>query len=115
MHRLLRIWPEHRPRYILGDRSYDTVRVHKWLKRHHIKDAVAWNMSHGGMHRPKHFPKIIYKKRNAIERCVGKLKEQRAIATRYDKLAKSFAGELWLEFIRQYLAALEKIKLVNTA
>ena len=31
-----------------------------------------------------------YKKRNVIERCFGRLKDFRRIATRYDKLAQNF-------------------------
>jgi len=35
-----------------------------------------------------------YKKRNVIERCFGRLKDFRRIATRYDKLAQNFLSTL---------------------
>jgi Transposase DDE domain len=39
---------------------------------------------------------ILYKERNLIERLFGKLKQFRAIPTRYDKLARNFLGALRL-------------------
>ena len=39
---------------------------------------------------------ILYKERNLIERLVEKLKQFRAIATRYDKLARNFLGAIRL-------------------
>lgn len=38
----------------------------------------------------------LYKERNLIERFFGKLKQFRAIATRYDKLARNFLGAIRL-------------------
>ena len=37
-------------------------------------------------------PAYIYRHRNLIERCWSRLKERRAIATRYDKTAISYAA-----------------------
>ena len=48
----------------------------------------------------------LYRLRNRVERLVNKLKQFRAIATRYDKTAGSFlafvqlaAARLWLRFV----------------
>jgi len=41
-------------------------------------------------------PDFIYRHRNEVERLWGRLKEWRAMATRYDKLAQSFMGVLCL-------------------
>jgi transposase len=41
---------------------------------------------------PEPCPAFIYRHRNLIERCWARLKEWRAIATRYDKTAASYAG-----------------------
>ena len=53
--------------------------------------------------------KRLYKLRNRIERTIGHLKINRAIATRYDKLANSFLGMLNLAMARMWL------KFVHTA
>lgn len=97
-----------RPRYVAADRGYDAAYNHLWLKRKRIKDAIGWVSNRDFPERPEHFPKRIYKRRNIVERSIGRLKEQRALSTRYDKLAINYAGELWLEFIRQYLAILAR-------
>jgi transposase len=41
---------------------------------------------------PETCPAYIYRHRNLIERCWSRLKEWRAIATRYDKTATSYAA-----------------------
>lgn len=38
----------------------------------------------------------VYKKRNTIERMIGRLKQFRRIATRYDKLASRFGSSVAL-------------------
>jgi transposase len=42
----------------------------------------------------------LYRERNLVERLVGKLKEYRRIATRYDKLAASYLAFVQLAAIR---------------
>ncbi len=108
-------WPEKHPRYVIGDKGYDTGKIHLWLKDHKMKDAIAQLRGQIRHHRPKHFPKRIYRKRNVIERCFGRVKEKRAISSRYDKLARNYKSELWLAVIKQYLSILAKEQLVNTA
>jgi transposase len=40
------------------------------------------------------YDKTLYRERNWIERVIGRLKINRAIATRYDQLAETFLGML---------------------
>jgi transposase len=40
--------------------------------------------------RPPAFDTIAYKWRNIVERCISRLKQYKAIATRYDKTAASY-------------------------
>ena len=61
--------------------------------------AVANNMgaipvvpSRSNVRQPEPCPSYIYRHRNLIERCWSRLKEWRAIATRYDKTARSYAA-----------------------
>ena len=49
------------------------------------------------------FDKETYRRRNVVERLIGRLKECRRIATRYDKLAESFRCFILLGFIRMWL------------
>ncbi|MFD7657711.1 IS5/IS1182 family transposase, partial [Actinosynnema sp. NPDC059797] len=44
--------------------------------------------------RPPAFDRTAYKRRNVVERCFNRLKQFRAIATRFDKTATSYRGML---------------------
>jgi transposase len=47
---------------------------------------------------PRPFDKTAYKERNKVERLIGKAKQARRIATRYDKLTITFKAFLALTF-----------------
>jgi transposase len=53
--------------------------------------------------RQKHFNRAAYRRRHKVENCWAKLKEWRAVATRYDKTAASFQGGLHLAAAFQWL------------
>ncbi len=86
-----------KPSYLLADKGYDS-------------DAIRDNLQAAGIHScipPKSNRKAqirwnrrIYRERNRIERMIGHLKINRAIATRYDKLARSFLDGLHVAAIR---------------
>jgi transposase len=55
---------------------------------------------------PAPLDRELYRLRNRVERLVNKLKQHRAVATRYDKTAESFlallhlaAARVWLRFV----------------
>ena len=48
------------------------------------------------MPRPRAFDPAIYKHRNQIERTIGRLKQLRRIATRYDRLPENYLASLYL-------------------
>ena len=54
--------------------------------------AIPVVPSRKGAKQPQPCPDYIYRHRNLIERCWSRLKERRAIATRYDKTALSYAA-----------------------
>ena len=91
---------EARPTYLIADKGYDTDAIRSTLRddgvqaaiprRSHRKDPIRWN-------------RRIYRERNRIERMIGHLKINRAIATRYDKLARSFLDALHVATIRKCL------------
>ena len=49
-----------------------------------------------------------YRRRSTVEQYVGWLKECRAIATRYEKLALNYLGLVKLAFIERYLRLLTR-------
>ena len=49
------------------------------------------------------YSKRLYRERNCIERVLGHLKINRAIATRYDQFADSFFGMLYLATARYWI------------
>ena len=79
-----------------------------YLRRRRIPPVIpprkGGNMGKGC---PRGFDPDLYRRRNAIERCVGWLKGCRSIATRHQKLAVNFAAMAKLAFLRQYLRTLK--------
>ena len=78
---------------LLGDKAYDADALIGRLREAGITIVIP----------PKNNRKekrqcdfALYKERNLIERFFGKLKQFRAIATRYDKLARNFLGAIRL-------------------
>jgi transposase len=50
-------------------------------------------------------PAWIYANRNLVERCWNRLKEWRAVATRYEKTARAFMGVLCIAATMDWLKA----------
>jgi len=81
------------PRALLGDKAYDADTLLDSLARRKITPVIP----------PKANRKVqracdyaLYCERNLIERFFNKLKHFRAIATRYDKLARNFLAGIKL-------------------
>ncbi|GAB2499961.1 hypothetical protein GCM10027187_75680 [Streptosporangium sandarakinum] len=87
--------PRTRPDRLVADKGYSFRKIRLHLRRRGIgaviperSDQIAARKrkgSRGG--RPPAFDAAAYKGRNVVERCFAKLKQWRAVATRYDKLA----------------------------
>ncbi len=103
----LRGRPRTRPKHLAGDKAYSYRPVFACLRRRRIKPVIpprkGGNMGKGC---PRAFDPDLYRRRNAIERCVGWLKGCRSVATRHEKLAVNFAAMVKLAFLRQYLRTL---------
>ena len=76
---------------LLADKAFDA----DWL-RQELDDRGAEAVIPPRRHRTQHIPydKEIYKWRHLIENYFAKIKEFRAVATRYDKTDTSFAANL---------------------
>jgi transposase len=70
------------------------------LKRRRIKPVIP---PMPGRKRTIRYDKSLYRQRNCIERMIGHLKVNRAIATRYDQLPDSFMGMLYVATARYWI------------
>lgn len=95
--------PRHRPNRLAGDKGYSYKRVRDWLARHKIQAVIPTRKD---QHPEESFDKQAYRRRNVIERLVGWLKESRAVATRFEKLAVNYKAMVQLAMIGRYLRML---------
>ena len=91
-----------RPAYLLADKGYDTDAVRAKLEADGIRHVIPPKSNRKAVIR---WNRRIYRERNHIERMIGHLKISRAVATRYDKLARSFLDTLHIAAIRKCLRA----------
>lgn len=79
---------------LLADKAYDAdERVIKRLEHDGITPVIPPKRNR---RQPREYDQELYKARHLIENFFAKLKQYRAIATRYDKLAESFLGAIYL-------------------
>jgi len=104
-------WPERAPlpRHPQSHvaKSLSNPRIRAWLRKHGIEAVIPQRDGQRARHRgrPLQFNRQVYRRRNGVERCVGWPKENRRIATRYEKLAANYPGMLKLAMIMRYMAA----------
>ncbi len=97
--------PRKRFGIVAGDKGYDIPRVRRAIEQRGSTVLIPHKKRRGGSYPvgSQGFDKTRYKQRNVVERLIGKLKECRHLATRYDKLAESFRAFVLLAFIRIWL------------
>ena len=79
---------------VLADKGYDAdERVIEPLQ---AKGKTAVIPPRRNRKQPRYYDKELYKARHLIENFFAKLKQYRAIATRYDKRARNFLGAIYL-------------------
>ena len=105
--------PRTTPDALLGDKAY-SARAH----REHLRargvttvipepaDQLANRQRRGSAGgRPVNFDPDTYRARNVIERCFNRLKNWRALATRYDKHATIYRGGLVVAALYLWLSS----------
>jgi len=92
--------PEQTPNALLADKAYDTDAIRADLKKRGIKAVIPPKSNRTVTIR---YSKCLYRQRNCIERVIGHLKINRAIATRYDQLADSFLAMLYIATARYWI------------
>ena len=96
------------PAWLLGDRGYSAPRIRRWLKTHRIQPVIPYRKDElDYCPAPPPLDRERYRMRNVIERTIGKLKQCRSIATRFDKLKETFMAMLRLAFLKLYLRAID--------
>jgi transposase len=97
--------PRRRFAVVAGDKGYDSSDARVAIVARGGDPLIPHRKRKDGSYPPgaEHFDKQQYKRRNVVERLIGRLKECRHLATRYDKLADSFRAFVLLGFIRIWL------------
>lgn len=79
---------------LLGDKAYDAEqRVLERLKAKQCQPVIP---PKSNRQEQRAYDQELYKARHLIENFFAKLKQYRAIATRYDKTARNFLGAIYL-------------------
>jgi transposase len=103
--------PRTRPGAALGDKAYSSAANRAYLRKRRITAVIPVKEDQknnrrargrrGG--RPPAFDQACYQDRNTVERCFSKLKQFRAVATRYDKRKEIYQGTIDVASIRIWL------------
>jgi transposase len=80
------------PKGVVGDRGYSSHAFRQQIWKAGARPAIPAKRNEAAVA----CPDWIYNNRNVVERLWARLKEWRAVATRYEKTATSFMGVLCL-------------------
>lgn len=93
--------PRLRPERIAADKGYTGWRIRRALRRRGIGAVIPRLRSEH--RRGVRFDRAAYRERNVIERTINRLKQNRGLATRFEKLADTFHAMVTLAIIRLWI------------
>ena len=85
--------PRTRPGAAMGDKAYSSAASRAYLRKRGIKAVIPVKEDQkkhrrgrvrGACRRPSSVPNIAYRARGSVDRCFAKLKQFRAVSTRFD-------------------------------
>lgn len=102
--------PRKRPDHLIGDKGYSYDRCRQVLRRRGIRHTIPQRTDQRAhrAHRPGRkpaFDRETYRRRNVVERGINRLKQYRAIATRYAKRAANYRALVVIASILLWIGA----------
>ncbi len=90
-----RMWPD----AVAGDKGYSASDLRNWLQAREIDAVIPYRADEMGDHA---YDREAYRERPVIERTINRLKRYRRIATRYEKLARSYLAMVMIAMILEW-------------
>ncbi|MCG7523350.1 IS5 family transposase [Streptomyces sp. OfavH-34-F] len=100
--------PRTRPERVVADKGYSARRIRAYLRRRGIAATIPERIdqTNGRLRRGESLCRLdrtAYRRRNVVERCFSRLKQNRALATRYDKRAAHYQAMVTLACLQLWL------------
>ena len=97
-----------RPDLLLADKGYSYESLRRTLRARNIRHVIPQRTDQRARRngRPGRRPLVVaaaYRRRNVVERCVARLKQFRALATRYEKRAANYRALVFLAALLLWL------------
>jgi transposase len=84
--------PRRRPRRVVGDKGYSSGTIRRYARRRGINVTIPRKRNE---RRRGPFDRAAYRARNLVERLIGRCKQFRRLATRYEKRAENYRA-MWV-------------------
>lgn len=100
--------PRRKPRVaVVADKGYTFAPMRAWARARRVRAYLPRRKDQRPRGRPPTFDRAAYRRRPAIERLIGRLKEWRAVATRFEKLAVNYLATVHLALLHDFLRLID--------